>query len=37
MFQSVTIIHFLVAFCCFFCLKLSLCRHISPNRITTEG
>ena len=37
MFQTVTICHFLMAFCCFLDLKLSLCRHISPNRITTEG
>ena len=37
LFQTVTFCHFLLAFWWIFGLKLSLCRHFSPNHITTKG
>ncbi len=35
--QSVTFCHFLLSFCSISGQKLSLCSHLSPNRIPTEG
>ena len=35
--HSVTFYHFSLAFWRFFGLKLSLCRHFTPNHITTKG